>query len=213
MVNHTTLLVDPASIDPNPWNPNEMADRVFTAIGESLEEFGVLLPLIVRPHPETEGRFQIIDGEHRWRQATAQGIPEVECKVLSGLDDATAKRLTLILGEGGEHNKHKLALLLQDLSSELDVQTILRGISTTENEFAELLEIAAFDWESLKNEVDPEDPEEPPSGPAVESGEDVLTIRGEPLNKIRAVYQRTFNEPGDHPALLEFIVGLVEASE
>lgn len=206
VIQQETLAIPVARIDPNPWNPNEMAGRVFDAVGESLQEFGQVLPLVVRPHPEAPERYQIIDGEHRWRQATAQGITVVECKVLH-VDDPTAKRLTLALSEGGESNKLKLGLLLQDLSSELDVQTILRGISTTEAEMGELLEIAAFNWEEFQQQLEAEAPE-PPESPS--SPEEVLTIRGEHLSKIRTAYQRAYNEPGTLTDLLDFVLGLTE---
>ncbi len=56
-------------IVPNPFQPRKSFDE--TALDElkhSIEQFGVLVPIIVRPRGD---RFQIIAGERRWRACAA----------------------------------------------------------------------------------------------------------------------------------------------
>ena len=74
MTDLTIERVDIHQLDPNPWNPNRQSEAVTKATSESIEEFGFIDPVTVRI---VEGRYQIIDGEHRWRQAVEQGHPDI----------------------------------------------------------------------------------------------------------------------------------------
>jgi ParB family chromosome partitioning protein len=47
------------------------------ALAESIRVQGVLQPLLVRPHPERPGEFEILAGERRWRAAAAAKLAEV----------------------------------------------------------------------------------------------------------------------------------------
>ncbi|MGL5136195.1 MAG: plasmid partitioning protein RepB [Beijerinckiaceae bacterium] len=85
------LEIDPALIDPAP-----VADRFHTdddvALAElvhSMRESGQQVPVLVRPHPATEGRWQAAYGHRRIRAATALGIP-VKAIVRQLSDEALA---------------------------------------------------------------------------------------------------------------------------
>ena len=47
----------------NPWNPNKMDNATLKAEKESIQKYGVVAPIIVRP---LDDDYQIIDGEHRY---------------------------------------------------------------------------------------------------------------------------------------------------
>jgi ParB family chromosome partitioning protein len=47
------------------------------ALADSIRAQGVLQPLLVRPHPERAGEFEILAGERRWRAAQAAKLGEV----------------------------------------------------------------------------------------------------------------------------------------
>ena len=60
----------------------------------SIRTRGILQPLLVRPHPDKSGRYQIIAGERRWRAAQEVGLSVIPCLVRSMTDaDATAAAL------------------------------------------------------------------------------------------------------------------------
>src|SRR5688572_16054226 len=40
-------------------------------LGESLKTHGQLQPILVRPHPRKDGKYEIVAGERRWRAAGA----------------------------------------------------------------------------------------------------------------------------------------------
>src|SRR4051812_11413932 len=79
---------------PNPWNPNKMNAFMYSKALESIQLYGFLDPLLVRPFGN--GVYQIIDGEHRWRAACDLGQSSFPC-VVRECDDATAKKLTIVL--------------------------------------------------------------------------------------------------------------------
>jgi ParB family chromosome partitioning protein len=90
-------------LEPNPYQPRA------TIRSESLEELvqsvrthGILQPLLLRPHPASAGRYQIIAGERRWRAAQAAGLRAVPALVrsLSDTDTAAAALVENLLREG-----------------------------------------------------------------------------------------------------------------
>jgi ParB family chromosome partitioning protein len=87
---------------PNDWNPNVLTDE---ERGHLLEEVrrrgGVPQPVVVRALPG--GRWQIIDGEHRWAAAKQAGLEEVCCEVVDA-DDFEALRQTFVRNERGKRD-------------------------------------------------------------------------------------------------------------
>ena len=77
-------------LDPNPWNPNRMGPANYARLKRELAR-GFLAPLLVRPRGN---RFQIIDGEHRFRLARELGCRAVPC-VVATLSDQEARLKTL----------------------------------------------------------------------------------------------------------------------
>jgi ParB family chromosome partitioning protein len=65
-------------LEPNPFQPRSVIDpQTLDELAQSIRARGVLQPLLVRPHPSTPGRYQIVAGERRWRAAAAAGLHEV----------------------------------------------------------------------------------------------------------------------------------------
>jgi ParB family transcriptional regulator, chromosome partitioning protein len=80
-------------LEPSPYQPRQEMDE--TALGEladSIAQRGILQPLLVRPHPEKAGEYQIIAGERRWRAAQRVSLHEVPVLVraLSNADAMAA---------------------------------------------------------------------------------------------------------------------------
>lgn len=62
----------------NPDQPRRRFDpEALQELAESLKARGVLQPLIVRPHPEDNGLYQIVAGERRWRAAQMAQLHEM----------------------------------------------------------------------------------------------------------------------------------------
>jgi ParB-like chromosome segregation protein Spo0J len=60
------------SIKPNAYNPNRQDEKEFKMLQESMAEDGFTQPIVVQ-----RSTNEIVDGEHRWRAARAQGHTSV----------------------------------------------------------------------------------------------------------------------------------------
>jgi hypothetical protein len=138
-------------IHPNPWNPNVTSERQQKAIAESLQEYSQVLEVVVRPHPEIEGEYQIIDGEHRFQESDDY----IYANVLHGIADADAKKLTIVLNETrGEADKIKLSGLLEEIKLDLGDDLII-ALPYEQGELDELLQLADIDWDNYNDDPPP----------------------------------------------------------
>ena len=85
------------SIVPNPFQPREEFDEGgIASLADSIEQVGVLQPILVRP--AAEGGYQLIAGERRWRASMQAGltvIPAIvkEVRDVSALEQAVIENL------------------------------------------------------------------------------------------------------------------------
>ncbi len=85
--NPITLNID--DIEPNRAQPRKAFDeKALNELAESISQYGVLQPLLVRPRKD--GSYQIVAGERRWRAAKLAGLKEVPVTVRDLSDDETA---------------------------------------------------------------------------------------------------------------------------
>jgi ParB family chromosome partitioning protein len=90
-------------LDPNPYQPRAtIRSEPLDELIQSVRRHGVLQPLLLRPHPSTAGRYQIVAGERRWRAAQAAGLHDIPAQVrpLSDTDTAAAAIVENLLREG-----------------------------------------------------------------------------------------------------------------
>ena len=76
-----------SEIEPNRDQPRKVfSDEAIAALADSIREYGVLQPILVRPLGT--GMYQIVAGERRWRAARMLGLDEVpvNIKELSNLE-------------------------------------------------------------------------------------------------------------------------------
>jgi ParB family chromosome partitioning protein len=82
-------------LDANPFQPRKtFDDAALVELADDIEEHGVLQPLLVRPHPQERGRYQIAAGERRWRAARLASLAQVPC-IERDMDDGAMERLAL----------------------------------------------------------------------------------------------------------------------
>ncbi len=81
-------------IAPNPNQPRRaFDDAALAGLATSVEERGVLQPVLVRPVPG--GSYELIAGERRWRAAQIAGLPTVPA-IVRPHDDAMSLEIALI---------------------------------------------------------------------------------------------------------------------
>jgi ParB/RepB/Spo0J family partition protein len=106
------MLVKPSTILPKREYSREVID--------SVKRDGIQQPIIVRPHPEKEGEYEIIDGHNRWYGVTEipninNYVPGREPKILVdiryGLNDSDVFKLSHIMHKRKERNTYEQAEL------------------------------------------------------------------------------------------------------
>jgi len=159
-------------LQPNPWNPNVQSEFIFEKERASIREHGFIDPVLVRTIGDS---YEIIDGEHRWRAAKAEGGKEIMILDLGKVEDVEAKRLTIIMNETrGKSDHDKLVALIRDIGSSDGTEKLMKLMPYSETELQSYLKEAAVDWDAIGSSlwteatfsVDPEPmpPVDPPRG-------------------------------------------------
>lgn len=126
------------ALEPSPFQPRlEMGEEDLRELAASLEQAGVLEPLLVRPCPRGRRatgkgrgvapaeRYEIVAGERRWRAAQLAGLTEVPCLV-SNVDDTQARVIALM------ENLHRRDLSDYERGRALRDIKVALGLSWTE---------------------------------------------------------------------------------
>lgn len=93
-------LIDIGLIEASKLNPRKLfADEKLRALGESMKSQGQMEAVLVRPHPVEAGRYELANGERRWRAAQLVGLPQLAAKVRE-MDDAMMLETALAIGMG-----------------------------------------------------------------------------------------------------------------
>lgn len=126
--------VDPQVLKPNPYNPNKQADAEFELLRQSIRSDGFTMPVLANMD------YTIIDGEHRWRAALAEGLKSIPVVRLD-LDEARMKMSTIRHNKAtGSHDAGLEALVLADLEKLMGADFIARELMIDEGALHEILE-------------------------------------------------------------------------
>ncbi len=83
-------------VHPNVQQPRRsFTEEEMGELKRSIMEKGIIQPLIVRPHPEKAGDWEIVAGERRWRAAMLAELHEVPV-IVRDLDDMEVAEIALI---------------------------------------------------------------------------------------------------------------------
>jgi len=118
-------------IEPNPDQPRQtISQDGLHELAQSIAEQGLLQPLLVRPHPEQEGSYQLIAGERRWRACRLAGLQAVAA-LIREISDSEALVIGLVEN-----------LQRQDLNPVEEAQAmgrLMRELSISQDELARRL--------------------------------------------------------------------------
>ena len=123
----TTLRL--SEIVPNRDQPRKQFDEEALAeLSESIAQHGVLQPLLVRPM--TDGSYQLVAGERRWRASRMAGLTEVPV-VIREMNDREAAELALIENLQRED--------LNPMEEAVGYQTLMDSYDLTQEEAARVV--------------------------------------------------------------------------
>lgn len=85
-----------SDIEPRSDQPRKTFEREpLETLADSIAQFGVLQPIVVRENPLLQGTYEILAGERRWRAAKMAGLNEIPAVILEG-DDLKAAQVAVI---------------------------------------------------------------------------------------------------------------------
>jgi hypothetical protein len=154
-----TVMIDPAEVEPNPWNPNRLPDHIMEALTENIRRHGFNQSITIR-RKDDDSAWQIVDGEHRWEAASQIGLEAIPCTIVE-MDDSTAKSETLAMNKlRGEMEPVEVAKILKEIEEDISLSELASYTGYTEEELDGLRNLLDYDWNKLNRpDGDGEDPE------------------------------------------------------
>lgn len=150
------------SLEPSQIDGSTIADRIsieidpgFEQLVASIAENGQQVPVLVRPHPDAPGRFQIVYGRRRLRAAERLGrsvkaivkaLSDAELVVAQGRENLDRQDLSFI-------EKALFAKRLEEAGH--DRQTIIAALSTDKADLSRYIAVARRIPESLVRRIGP----------------------------------------------------------
>lgn len=120
--------LDPHDIEPNAQQPRSVFDPEDLAeLVHSVREFGVLQPIVVRPHPENAGKYELVMGERRLRASKAAGLEAIPAVIKDTANEAMLRDALL-------ENLHRSQL--NPLEEASAYQQLLGDFGITQEELA-----------------------------------------------------------------------------
>lgn len=150
------------SIDVGKIEDSRIADRIptdvdpaFDQLVSSIEEYGQQVPILVRPHPDVPGRFQIAYGRRRWRAAELLARPVKA--IVRPLTDSE-----LIIAQGRENLDRKdlsfieKAFFAKNLEDDgCDRHTIVAALGTDKADISRYILVARRVPEGVVRKIGP----------------------------------------------------------
>ncbi|WP_127795031.1 ParB/RepB/Spo0J family partition protein [Agromyces sp. LHK192] len=121
--------LNPHDIVPNAQQPRSNFDPEDLAeLVHSVREFGVLQPIVVRPHPDEAGKYELVMGERRLRASKAAELDTIPAVIKDTADEAMLRDALL-------ENLHRSQL--NPLEEASAYQQLLADFGITQEELAE----------------------------------------------------------------------------
>ena len=124
-----TVELNPEILKPAPWNPNQLDDIGMSRLLESLDRFGLVEPLVVRPVSSSE--YEVLSGNQRLKAIANMGIESVPC-IIVDLNDAESMLLAQALNSlHGEDDPVLKGSLFKNILSSIPEDKVLSLLPET----------------------------------------------------------------------------------
>ncbi|MCP4592141.1 MAG: ParB N-terminal domain-containing protein [bacterium] len=124
---------------PHPDNPNRMSRAAFSKLMRHIKRTGRYEPLVVRPHPDRDGHFQIINGHHRCQALDKLSHQTAQVVVWDIDDEQTDLLLTTLNRLGGRDMLDKKLALLRRLNRRMTTRKLARLVPQTRGQLERLI--------------------------------------------------------------------------
>ena len=134
---------------PHPLNANSMSPELQDKLRAHIKRTGRYPFLVVRPHPDEPGRYQVLDGHHRVAVLRDLGHREARCDVWE-VDDREAKLLLATLNRlQGQDIPIRRAELLHELLGEMSMDDLAGLLPETDKQLEDLHALLEFPAEEI----------------------------------------------------------------
>ena len=90
------LHIEPDRIQPSRYQPRKnIGEESLHELAESIKHQGLLQPIVLRTQNDTDGYYELIAGERRWRAAQLAGLEKIPA-ILKRVDENTAAAIALV---------------------------------------------------------------------------------------------------------------------
>jgi ParB family chromosome partitioning protein len=125
----------------HPLNANRMSEQTFKKLVRNIEKTGLYEPIVVRPHPEREGFFQIINGHHRANALKMLGKDSANCLIWDVDDNQTAILLATLNRLVGSDILEKKQQLLKTLKENFGADQLAKILPQTKKQIEALVNL------------------------------------------------------------------------
>jgi ParB-like chromosome segregation protein Spo0J len=133
-----------AELLPHPLNSNTMPPDLQAKLRAHIKRSGRYPYLVVRPHPDEQGKYQVLDGHHRVAVLRDLGHTEARCDVWE-VNDREAKLLLATLNRlQGQDQPRKRADLIHELLGEMSLDDLGGLLPETDKQIEELHALLEF---------------------------------------------------------------------
>jgi len=127
--------VDLSLVVPNPWNPNEMDEKVFDLLCKKIQENGFLEPIGVVEISDPVYKYRIISGEHRFRACKILNFTKIPAVIYKDFDEDRQKFITLqVQVLQGKLNPTKMSNLLISYANKYEKEVLTELVGFTDKD-------------------------------------------------------------------------------
>ena len=141
---------------PHPLNSNVMPEDLREKLKANIKQSGRYPFLVVRPHSEDAGKYQVLDGHHRIDVLRELGHVDARCDVWE-VTDREAKLLLATLNRlEGQDVPIRRAQLLHELLGEMNLSDLAGLLPETDKQIEELHALLEFPAEEIAEQLEAE---------------------------------------------------------
>lgn len=137
----------------HPENSNFMNAATAQKLRRHIEQTGRYEPLTVRPHPNEEGKFQVINGHNRLRVLRALNY-RTACCIVWRLDDKQTRLYLATLNRlSGKEVPERRAALLDSLLHAFDIEELTALLPDNREQIEQLEQLAHLETHELSRQT------------------------------------------------------------